>query len=306
MRTILLFISVAIIFLPPRMLRSQETDHSSDSVRTNSGNLYYALGYAGAYYAVSMFVLSKTWYKDRKTVPFHFYNDNGGYLQVDKFGHIYGSYVYSYVGYHYALHSGLSKNEALWYGGTLGLVLQTPIEIMDGIHEGYGFSWGDMGANTLGSALVFGQAVLFDEQIVKYKFSYSASDYAGRANGLLGTTAMNRILKDYNGQTYWLSMPLKTVINNAAIPPWLNIAAGYGADGMYGEFDNPAVHNGVAIPSARRFRQYVISLDVDWTNIETDSNVLKTILQGLTFVKLPFPALEYNSMGEFRWHWIFY
>jgi hypothetical protein len=79
-------------------------------------------------------------------VPFHFFNDNKGYLQVDKFGHAFGAYFESYIGYHWLRKSGVSKSKGLVYGATLGFILQSPIEIMDGIHEGWGFSWGDMAA----------------------------------------------------------------------------------------------------------------------------------------------------------------
>jgi len=44
--------------------------------------------------------LSFIWYKDEPRVPFEFYNDSKGYLQVDKFGHAFGAYFESYVGYH--------------------------------------------------------------------------------------------------------------------------------------------------------------------------------------------------------------
>jgi hypothetical protein len=265
-----------------------------------------AVIFTSAYYAGSMIILSKTWYKDRKVVPFHFYDDTKGYLQVDKFGHMFGAYVYSYVGYYYLLNAGYTRNESLYFGATLGAVIQAPIEIMDGIHEGYGFSWGDMAANTLGSALVIGQELLFNEQVVKYKFSYRESSYARKANGYLGNTTLDRLLKDYNGHTYWLSIPVNRVWYNQYTPAWFCIAVGYGANGMYGEFENISYHNGVEIPETQRYRQYLLSLDIDWTKIKTDSKFLEIVLKGMTFFKLPFPALEYNSMGEFKWYWLYY
>jgi len=303
---VFLTIVVLNLFFVPSVVRAQNGNYNTDSLQVNKNTVYKALVYTTAYYAGSLFILSKTWYKDSKMAPFHFYNDNKGYLQVDKCGHIYGAYVYSYIGYHYLLNTDLTRKEALRFGATLGLILQTPIEIMDGIHEGYGFSWGDMTANTIGSALVFGQEILFNEQVVKYKFSYSESVYADRANGYYGKTALNRLLKDYNGHTYWLSMPINRLVGNPGIPAWLNIAAGYGANGMYGEFDNIKNYNGVDIPETERYRQYLLSPDIDWTKIKTESRFLKIVLQALTFVKLPFPAIEYNSMGKFKGYWLYY
>ncbi|PKL84229.1 MAG: DUF2279 domain-containing protein [Ignavibacteriae bacterium HGW-Ignavibacteriae-3] len=306
MRKFSICVLILNLFFITSSVKSQEDIPEADSLKINSSTFYKAVGYTAAYYAGSLFILSKTWYKDRPVVPFHFYNDTGGYLQVDKLGHIYGAYVYSYIGFQYLLNSGLTRKEALYFGSTLGLILQTPIEIMDGIHEGYGFSWGDMAANAIGSALVFGQEVLFKEQAVKYKFSYSESAYADKANGYLGKTALDRLLKDYNGHTYWLSMPVNKIVNNSVIPPWLNIAIGYGAGGMYGEFENIKNYNGVEIPAAKRYRQYFLSLDIDWTKIKTDSRILQIILNAVTFIKLPFPAIEFNSLGEVKYHWIYY
>ena len=303
-----LFFAVFILnlSLAPSIVKSQENNYKTDSLEIIETTFSKAIAYTSVYYAASLFVLSKTWYKDQKVVPFHFYNDSRGYLQVDKLGHTYGAYVYSYIGYHYLLNSGLTRKEALYFGSTLGLILQTPIEIMDGIHEGYGFSWGDMAANTLGSVLVLGQELLFNEQIIKYKFSYSESGFSNKANGYLGKTTMERLLKDYNGHTYWLSAPINKLVNNTTIPPWLNIAFGYGANGMYGEFENIKNFKGVDIPDTRRYRQYLLSLDIDWTKIKTDSKFLQMVLTAITFIKLPFPAIEYNSMGKFKWSWLYY
>lgn len=284
----------------------QDTIVKPDSSQMNRKAFYRAVAFTGTYYAGSMIIMQNTWYRDREVVPFHFFNDNKGYLQVDKFGHTFGAYVESYIGYHVLLKAGISKTKAIIYGGALGFVLQTPIEIMDGIHEGWGFSWGDMAANAIGSGLVIGNELLFKEQVVKYKFTYSESSYSRKANGYLGKTTMERLLKDYNGHTYWFSIPVNRFIFNKQIPRWLNIAAGYGANGMYGENENITNYNGVTIPETTRYRQYLLSLDIDWTKIETNSKFLKIVFQGMTFVKLPFPALEYNSKGKFRGYWMYY
>jgi hypothetical protein len=298
--------SLLILWLLPVTLSAQEIESARDSLKIEKGTLYKALAFTGAYYATSIYVMNKTWYKDKEKVPFHFYNDNSGYLQVDKFGHMLGGYVYSYIGYFGFLKLGASRKEALIFGSTLGFVLQFPIEIMDGVHEGYGFSWGDIAANMMGSTLVYGQELLFKEQVVKYKFSYWESEYTKNSNGYYGKTTMNRLLKDYNGHTYWFSVPLNKFVFRQTLLPWFNIAFGYGANGMYGEFENIINYNGVAIPETERYRQFLFSLDIDWTRIKTESKFLQLLFKGMTFVKLPFPTLEYNSKGQFKGYWIYY
>lgn len=301
-----LIILICFLWLPISLSAAQDIGSKSDTSTIKKRTIYKAVAYTGAYYVGSIFVLNNTWYKDKKRVPFHFYNDNGAYLQVDKFGHMFGSYFYSYIGYHFLLYKGATRKEALLFGSTLGFVLQLPIEIMDGFHEGYGFSWGDVAANAMGSALVFGQELLFNEQVVKYKFSYWESEYSKNSNGYFGKTALDRMLNDYNGHTYWFSMPVKIIINNNHIPSWLNFAVGYGANGMYGEFENISIYEGTSIPATDRYRQFLFSMDIDWPKIKTNSKFLKVLFKGMTFIKLPFPALEYNSKGQFKGYWIYY
>lgn len=298
-----IFFSV-LLFVHP--VQGEDLSMKADSSQINKSKVYKAIAFESIYYVGSMLVLQKAWYSDRKLVPFHFFNDNKGYLQVDKFGHSFSSYVESYIGYQWLKNSGIGKTKALILGGTLGLVMQTPIEIMDGIHEGWGFSWGDMAANAFGSGLVIGQELLWNEQLIKYKFSYWESSYSKRANGFLGETTLNRLLKDYNGHTYWFSMPINKLIQRREIPSWLNIAVGYGANGMFGEFENISIYNGVEIAPTTRYRQYLLSLDVDWTKIKTHSKFLKTVLTGMTFIKLPFPAFEISSEGNLKGYLLYY
>lgn len=285
---------------------AQDSIPEPDSLRAPGITVARAAAYTSAYYASSLLILGNTWYRGRAVVPFHFYNDNSAYLQVDKLGHAVGSWVYSYVGYRYLLQRGHTRKQALLFGGTLGLVLQTPVEIMDGIHEGYGFSWGDMAANAAGSAFVLGQELLFNEQVAMQKFSYRPSGYAADANGYLGKTAVDRLFTDYNGHTYWISLPARKLWRDERIPSWLNIAAGYSANGMYGEFINAAVHDGIALPQSVRHRQFLFSLDADWRRVEAESPLARGLLKGLTFAKLPFPAIEYNSMGQWKAYWLYF
>ncbi len=253
-------------------------------------------------YGGLMYYLGNVWYKGRERVPFHYYNDNAGYLQIDKFGHAYGAYLESEICYYWLRRSGVKRNKALIYGASMGFILQTPIEIFDGIYPGWGFSWGDMWANAAGPAFFIAQEVLFDKQVVDFKFSFTRSPYSAESNGMLGDTYLQSLFYDYNGHTYWLSSNLRNVIPSPKIPKWLNVALGYSANGMYGEFENRSSWGGVALPEVDRYRQFLFSLDIDWTQIETDIIFLQKLFEVLNHVKIPFPALEYNSLGEWRLH----
>jgi len=286
---------------------SQVTDTlATDSSTVNRRKLIPIVAVETAFYVAGMSYLQFVWYKDKERVPFHFYNDTKGYQQVDKFGHVFGAYVESYIGYKLLRNAGVSKGKALLYGGTLGLVLQTPIEVYDGLYKGWGFSAPDMVANAAGSAFVIGQELLFDEQVAKYKFSFSPSPYYKQANGYLGDTHLESLFLDYNSHTYWLSVPINKLALKNTVPDWANVAIGYSANGMFGEFQNRRYYRGVSLPETERNRQFLLSLDIDWTKIKTDSRLLNTILKGMFFIKLPFPALEVNSKGQVKGHWLYY
>ncbi|OFY55328.1 MAG: hypothetical protein A2X22_02695 [Bacteroidetes bacterium GWF2_49_14] len=279
---------------------------AGDTTTVNRKILTRAIVSESAFYIGGMSYLNYIWYKDHERVPFEFYNDNKGYLQIDKFGHAFGAYMESYIGYQWLRHAGVKKNPALIFGGTLGILLQAPIEIFDGMYEGWGFSWGDIIANTAGSAFLIGQELLFNEQLIKYKFSYWKSPYLDMANGYLGNNAFEGLFYDYNGHNYWLSMPVNRIIPVSRIPDWLNVAVGYSANGMFGEFENIRYYHGAWIPETERYRQFLLSLDIDWTKIRTNSRFLKKILNAMVFIKLPFPAIEFNTLGKVRGHLMYW
>ncbi len=76
-------------------LHAQVENAPPDSSGVSATMLYTAIGLEAGYYLTAMTVLQNTWYRGRKIVPFHFYDDSQGYLQVDKFGHAFGAHVES-------------------------------------------------------------------------------------------------------------------------------------------------------------------------------------------------------------------
>ncbi len=249
-------------------------------------------------YAAGLSFLHFIWYKDTDRVPFHYYDDSKGYLQLDKGGHAFTAYRESAAAYRALRSAGVSKKKALLFGGPIGLVFQTPIEIFDGLYEGWGFSWSDLIANTFGSALFMAQEVAFDQQILLMKFSYSPSPYAAYYPPL-GDTPVEQFFYDYNGHTYWLSANINSIVENSWVPDWLNVAVGYSGNGMLKEFENPSTYRGEALPEFIRHRQYILSLDIDFSRIHTDRKWLKMILRAANLIKVPFPALEYNKIEGF-------
>ncbi|NMM47125.1 DUF2279 domain-containing protein [Marinigracilibium pacificum] len=267
--------------------------------------LIKTIGIETGTYLAGISFLQFIWYKDHDRVPFHYYDDSKGYLQMDKAGHAFGAYRYSYSAYYALRAAGVSKKKALIYGGPTGLIFQTPIEIFDGMYEGWGFSWYDMIANTAGSAIFTIQEAVFDEQIFLMKFSYSPSIYPDYHDHL-GENHIQRFFLDYNAHTYWLSGNIKKLTGIQKVPDWLNISFGYSANGMIYEFDNPTYYQGEPFPHFERYRQYLISLDVDFSRIRTNKKWVRGMLKALNLIKIPFPAVEFNRVDGVKFNPVYF
>lgn len=260
--------------------------------------LALVVGIESSLYVGSFAWLYSNWYKDYHYGGFHTFNDNKEWLQVDKVGHATTSYFVGKVGYDMLRWSGINESNSIIYGGGLGFLYQTTVEVFDGFSNGWGFSWGDMAANALGTSLFIGQQVFWQEQRFSLKFSFHYTDYAHYRPNMLGNTYLERMLKDYNGQTYWLSTNISSFLPDGnRFPKWLNVAVGYGAEGMLGGFGNPSEVDGVVLPEFDRYRQYYLSLDLDLTRIPVKNQFLKTLFNTISFIKFPFPALEFSRDG---------
>jgi hypothetical protein len=247
----------------------------------------------------SLIGLNELWYKDYPRSDFHFFNDNEEWLQMDKMGHLTTSYHVGRVGVGLLKWSGVKRRKAIWYGGLLGTAYLSAVEVMDGYSEQWGFSWGDFGSNAAGSMLCIGQELLWDEQRITLKFSFRQSPYAAYRPNLLGDTYVSNLLKDYNGQTYWLSVnPSMFMSSDSRFPRWLNIAVGYGAEGMTGGSFNPPFIDGHGNQVYfERYRQIYLSLDVDLSRLPIKGKAWKVFSSAIGFVKVPAPAVEFSRNG---------
>ena len=226
---------------------------------------------------------------------------------MDKCGHGTTAYWTGRISYHALKWAGVKEKHAVWYGAGAGLVFLTSVEILDGFSADWGASVCDLVANFAGAGLFVGQQLGWKEQRFILKFSYHQTDYAQYNPEVLGSTYIERVIKDYNGQTFWLSGNIHSFLRKESrFPRWFNVAAGYGAEGMTGGTENKTEHNGEPVPAFERTRKYLLSLDVDLTRINTRSKVLKGILTVLGFIKIPMPAIEYNSRGKFTFHYLYF
>jgi hypothetical protein len=264
----------------------------SDSLNTSRRN---AVVYSEAALAsITLIGLNQLWYADYERSKFHTLNDNDEWLQMDKFGHAFSAYQMGKHGAQLLNWSGVSEKDQLLYGATLGFGFLTAVEMLDGYSEEWGFSWGDILANASGTSLYIGQELLWKEQRIALKYSFHQTKYAKQNPDKLGNGLLEEVLKDYNGQTYWLSANMHAFFKDSKIPKWLNLAVGYGGEGMLVGVNSNV--NGLLI-SDLRYRQIFLSLDLDLEHIKTNSAFLKAIFSVFNMIKIPFPTLEFSKKG---------
>ena len=259
----------------------------------------------GAYAATTAFLYS-AWYSDYPQSQFHFFNDSGEWLQMDKAGHFGSGYYLSRWNAALFRYAGMKSGKAALAGTLTAYGFLLGIEIMDGFSSEWGFSGSDIIANTGGAALFYGQEKLWKDQRITVKISVHKSRYADLRPDLLGETSAESIVKDYNGHTIWLSLNPASFSANSVFPRWLNIAAGLGADGMLGGLKNPKLYNGEVLPVTERYRQFYLAPDIDLTKIRSGSAVLNTLKEIFGFIKFPAPAIEYNTKGQWKLHGIYF
>lgn len=240
-------------------------------------------------YSGSLLALYQVWYKKSNQSTFHYFNDGNLWLQMDKVGHAYTSYQISSFTNGMFEWAGCSNKRAAILSGGIGLGYQTTLEVFDGLSSDWGFSWYDMSANVLGSMIFTSQEIIWKEQRILPKFSYHPTDFAKVRPEILGSTFTERLLKDYNGQTYWLSFSPFQYFKHSKIPKWLCLSVGYSAhEKLKGDASTYTDANGVVFKAQR---EWLMSFDIDFGKIPAKRPFVKKALKQLNYLKIPFPAL---------------
>lgn len=265
------------------------------------------IGYAGAFYG-----LNELWYKGYPRSSFRWINDGGEWLQLDKAGHMITPYQTSRLFAGTLRWSGVDRRRSAIYAGLAMFMVSNTIEVFDGFSAQWGASAWDIAANFAGASLMTAQELLWEEQRIGLKLSLSFVDYPpgplhSRARQLYGASVIQRAIKDYNSINVWVSVNPASFGLNMGKLQWLNLAAGYSIDNVFGGYSNIWTdNNGLQqdFSHLKRTRQFFLSPDIDFTRIPTNSAGLKTLFEVLNIFKLPAPALELNNRGEVNWHWL--
>jgi len=239
------------------------------------------------------------WYKDFEKSKFHTFNDSKEWQQMDKIGHSITSYQLSRTTADLFKWGGVNSKRAIMIGSVYSFSYLLSFELLDAYNKNWGFSWSDIGANTTGVLLYGAQDYFWNKQFIKPKFSFHGSGLAQYRPEILGSNNVVSLLKDYNGQTYWLSFnPVSMIKSDFKFPKWLNLSLGY-------SINNQLIGDGGIFVSTENnqqlsfapYRQYYLSMDIDWEEVPVKSKALKLLFRGLNFVKIPFPAIEFSKAG---------
>ncbi len=166
----------------------------------------HAALYTWAYFA---------WYRGRNLSPTLELRDEGFFGidtyagGADKLGHMYSNYALTRLTTNLLQYGGWGKTTSTILSAGLTLSFFTAIELKDGYHRNFGFSWGDMAFNGLG----IGMAIIMDtfpqvDAIFDFKVEYVPTD-------LFIDQVVNEGLvdaaEDYSGQTFMLAWHLSSV-----------------------------------------------------------------------------------------------
>lgn len=276
------------------------TLQAQDSTKVISYNkkrmTIYASGMAGIY-SGTYTGLYFAWYNDFPKTSFHAFDDLPEWKGMDKAGHIYSAYWFAKVHHQALLWTGLNKKKAAWISSGISFGSLLGIEILDGFSSGWGFSFSDLGANTLGAGLHLTQELFLNRTVFWPKIMYAPSPYRSYRPNLLGSSDFQGLLKDYNGQSYWLSFsPLAFKKDARWWEQFLQLSVGYGAVGMTGGRANPMFNEaGNSIPNFNRRSELLFSIDFDWTALPVKNKGAKKWLAILNMLKFPLPALAWRE-----------
>lgn len=234
----------------------------------------------------------KVWYTE-KTSSFHamdFSYDWRKYQQMDKFGHFMDAYFTSDLSGKIYRWSGVSGDNSVWFGALTGWLWMLEIEISDAFMADWGFSWGDMLANTAGSAFYVLQQFNYDALGgIHPKFSWHKSE---AWKEMRYTKDPKALIEDYEGMTFWVTVNPHHYFPSSwkkEYPEWLaplGIAFGVSAkDISWAPFSG--------------YKEYFLGLDIDLRKLPIwgDSGLMNFIVSEVNFLRMPMPTIRFSPQG---------
>ncbi len=102
----------------------------------------------------------------------------------------------------------------------------------------------------------------------------------------------------------WSESTCKSAVKSSKIPKWICFSLGYSVDQkLVG--DKEEYYDLTSEISYHSQREYVFSLDIDFTEIDVKRPLLKALFKQLNHVKVPFPAIIYSN-GKLNGHGLYF
>ena len=250
--------------------------------------------------AISFGGLYQLWYKDYPSTTFHFFNDLEEWNYMDKIGHVCTSYHLNKFTYNLLASNKIEK--PLLKSSIYSFAYMLGIEAFDGFSQKWGFSNYDIFSNALGTLLFAIQEEKFKYQFVKIKFSSQQSNIAHCRPNLLGKTKLERVFKDYNGQSYWITLNLnKTFKEKIEILKYVDLAIGYTIDGFVGARNNQIIDcNCNECNQLNRTSSLLLSLDINLEPLKGKNKLLDVLIKPFSILKFPAPTIVFQQKPIFK------
>ena len=296
MTRVLFLIAISLILNKNLLYATSQTDSSKTIIKIIN------IGVPSAA-VISLVGINEVWYKNYARSDFHFFDDLKEWNGMDKIGHACTSYQLNKVSHSLFkknnIKKPLLKSSVYTFGYMLG------VELLDGYSTEWGFSIYDVIGNGLGTILYTFQERKFKNQPFKIKFSSHKSTYASCRPSLLGENRLQQILKDYNGQTYWLTFNYNELWNKRIkLFDYIDFAFGYSIDGFTGGHNNPEISSCNCLindcNNLKRTSQFIFSVDLNTSKIKNKHPILGKFLLPFDIVKIPFPAFILNNSKNFK------
>lgn len=249
-------------------------------------------------YGVSLYGLSSVWYSDFEKTSFHLFDDSDEWGGMDKLGHVNTAWNIANASNAMLNYTGCNKKKSALLSSSYSLLYLSTLELFDAYSKDWGFSLYDMGANLTGVTLAYlrNRGILRDFHM---KFGWTNSIYPPYRPELLGNTIPENILKDYNAQTYWMSINLPKRLFSDTAQNWICLSLGYSIDGYTGGKKNSYDPSLVNPPNFKRTSEFYFSIDIDFSKLPIQSKALRRILKVFNVIKIPAPAIGFTSDGKF-------
>jgi hypothetical protein len=250
------------------------------------------LGVIAAVNTVAYMYQREVWYSKETTV-FHsldFSEDWGKYQQMDKYGHFTDAYFTSDLTGKIYRWSGMSGTSSVWYGALTGWLWMLEIEISDAFMADWGFSWGDMLANTAGSAFYVLQQFNYDALGgIHPKFSWHKSE---AWKEMRYNTDPQALIEDYEGLTFWLTVNPHHYFPDSWKQNYSEWLAPFGLAVGVSAKD-------IGINPWGGYKEYFVGLDVDLRKLPIwgNSNLAKFIASEVNILRMPLPTIRFSSEG---------